>query len=227
MADGQMTQSTYLEIDGLPARVTALETTTASAADLNAEITARQSADIEQMEALVDVINSGAKNKLNVFAAPPQTQPINGVTWTVNSDGTVTANGTANGNSWFYLIANPANIQYGVETVLTGCPEGGSATTWEMQCAMVGGSTRSDYGNGTTQPDDYSYRYIACCVRNGQTVTNLTFKPMVCASSVYKFTRAFVAYGPTNAELYQMLANGTRSLQTVAAPQERTEEEER
>ena len=29
MADGQMTQSTYLEIDGLPARVTALETTAA------------------------------------------------------------------------------------------------------------------------------------------------------------------------------------------------------
>lgn len=210
MADGQMTQSTYLEIDGLPARVTALETTAA-----------------KQDAALIDLINSGAKNKLNVFAAPAQTQTINGVTWTVNSDGTVTANGTASSNSWFYLTANPANIQYGIETVLSGCPDGGSATTWEIQCSKVGGSTRSDYGNGTTQPDNYSYRYVACCVRNGQTVTNLVFKPMVCAKSTYDITPQFVPYSPTNAELYQMLASGTRSLSMSAAPQTDPEQEER
>ena len=38
MADGQMTQSTYLEIDGLPARVTALETTAAEIAVGNIEV---------------------------------------------------------------------------------------------------------------------------------------------------------------------------------------------
>lgn len=210
MADGQMTQSTYLEIDGLPARVTTLET-----------------AETAQNAVLARVINTGAKNMLNVFAAPAQTQPINGITWTVNSDGTVTANGTASGNSWFYLTANPANIQYGVETVLSGCPEGGSATTWEIQCVKQGESTRSDYGSGTTQPDNYSYKYIACCVRNGQTVTNLTFKAMVCASSVYAITHDYVPYSPTNAELYQMLASGTRSLSMSAAPQTDPEQEER
>ena len=227
MAEGQMTQSTYLDIDGLPARVTALETTAAALPDTYQTLTAAAKQDAIVTAALVDIINSGAKNKLNAFAAPAQTQPINGVTWMVNSDGTVTANGTASGNSWFYLTANPANIQYGVETVLSGCPEGGSATTWEIQCSMVGGSPRSDYGEGTTQPDDYSYRYVACCVRSGQNVSNLTFKPMVCASSVYDITPAFVAYSPTNAELYQMIASGTRSLSMSAAPQERTEEVER
>lgn len=221
--DGRMELSTADQIDRLPDRVDALE------AIVGAIPVTYQTIDNAnaQNDALVYVINSGAKNKLNVFAAPAQTQPINGVTWTVNSDGTVTANGTASGNSWFYLTANPANIQYGIETVLSGCPDGGSATTWEIQCSMVGGSTRSDYGNGTTQPDNYSYRYVACCVRNGQTVTNLTFKPMVDASSVDAITHAFVPYSPTNAELYQMLANGTRSLSMSAAPQERTEEEER
>ena len=164
---------------------------------------------------------------MNVWAAPAQTQPISGVTWTVNSDGTVTANGTASGNSWFYLTANPANIQYGIETVLSGCPDGGSATTWEIQCSMVGGSPRSDYGEGTTQPYNYSYRYVACCVRSGQTVTNLTFKPMVCASSAYDITPQFVPYSPSNAELYDMIQNGTRPLQTSAAPQTEPEQEER
>lgn len=210
MADGQMTQSTYLEIDGLPARVTALET-----------------AETTQSAVLARVINTGAKNMLNVFAAPSQTQPINGITWTVNSDGTVTANGTASGNSWFYLTANPANIQYGVETVLSGCPEGGSATTWEIQCVKQGEATRSDYGSGTTQPSDYNYKYVACCVRSGQNVTNLTFKPMICAKIVYDITPQFVPYSPTNAELYQMLTSGTRSLQTAAAPQTEPEQEER
>lgn len=210
MADGQMTQSTYLEIDGLPARVTALETTAA-----------------KQDAALIDLINSGAKNKLNVFAAPAQTQTISGISWTVNSDGTVTANGTASGNSWFYLTANPANIQYGVETVLSGCPEGGSATTWEIQCVKQGESTRSDYGSGTTQPSDYNYKYIALCVRNGQTVTNLKFSPMVSAASVHAVSDAYVPYSPTNAELYQMLASGTRSLSMSAAPQTDPEQEER
>lgn len=224
MADGQMIYSTFQQIDALPAIVEGLErNVTIDIPDTYQTLTAAA----KQDAALVDIINSGAKNKLNVFAAPSQTQPINGITWAVNSDGTVTANGTASGNSWFYLTANPANIQYGVETVLTGCPSGGSATTWEIQCSQVGSSTRSDYGGGTTQPSDYSYRYVACCVRSGQTVTNLTFKPMVCASSVYAFTSAFVAYSPTNAELYQMLTSGTRSLSMSAAPQERTEEEER
>ena len=198
-----------------------------TSADLETETTARQNADSKLNAALLDAINSGAKNKLNVFAAPSQTQPINGVTWTVNSDGTVTANGTASGNSWFYLTANPANIQYGVETVLSGCPAGGSATTWEIQCSMVGGSTRSDYGEGTTQSDDYSYRYVACCVRSGQAVTNLTFKPMVCAKIAYDITPQFVPYSPTNAELYQMLVNGTRSLSMSASPQTDPEQEER
>lgn len=197
-----------------------------TSADLETETLARQNADSKLNAALIDAINSGAKNKLNVFAAPAQTQPINGVTWTVNNDGTVTANGTASSNSWFYLTANPANIQYGVETVLSGCPAGGSETTWEIQCSMVGGSTRSDYGEGTTQSSDYSYRYVACCVRSGKAVTNLTFKPMVCASSVYGITHAFVPYSPTNAELYQMIASGTRSLQT-AAPETEPEQEER
>jgi hypothetical protein len=223
MAEGQMTLSTYLDIDGLPARVETLETIVG-----NIPITYQTIDNANaQNAALVDVINSGAKNKLNVFAAPAQTQPINGITWTVNSDGTVTANGTASGNSWFYLTANPANIKYGVATVLSGCPEGGSATTWEIQCSMVGDSARSDYGEGMIQPHDYSYRYIACCVRNGQTVTNLTFKPMVCAKTLYDITDAFVPYSPTNAELYQMLTSGTRSLSMSAAPQTEPEQEER
>ena len=54
---------------------------------------------------------------------------INGITWTVNEDGSVTANGTATGNSNFVVIsqANPIAIA-GKTVTLSGCPTGGSST---------------------------------------------------------------------------------------------------
>lgn len=183
----------------------------ASTSDLSAETLARQNADAEQRAALAAVINSGSKNLLNSWDAPAQAQPINGITWTVDpDDGTITANGLASANSWFYLTANPANIAFGVETILTGCPEGGSDSTWEIQCAMVGYSARSDYGEGSTQPANYVYRYVACCVRSGQNVTNLKFKPMICYTAVSKITDDYVPYAPSNTALYKML----KALQT-------------
>lgn len=183
----------------------------AKATDLATETAARQSADADLTAAVADAINRGQKNLINAWEAPTQTQPINGITWTVDpDDGTITANGLASANSWFYLTANPANLAFGVETVLTGCPEGGSASTWEVQCSQVGSSARSDYGGGTTQPANYTYRYVACCVRSGQNVTNLKFRPMVCSTAAYKESAAYAPYAPSNAELYKLI----RSLQT-------------
>ena len=149
------------------------------------------------------MIDQGAKNKLNVFAV--QTQTINGITWTINADGTVTASGTATDNSFLYLIPNNTNIAYGVETVISGCPAGGSSSTYEIQVAMTGGTIYHDYGNGAVIPGDYVYRYFVCAVRSGQTVSNLTFKPMIDESWQHAYTRDFVPYSPTNAELYQII----------------------
>lgn len=183
----------------------------AKAADLSAEATARQNADADLTAAVADAINRGQKNLINSWDAPTQTQPINGITWVVDpDDGTITANGLASANSWFYLTANPANLAFGVETILTGCPEGGSGSTWEIQCSQVGSSARSDYGEGTTQPANYTYRYVACCVRSGQNVTNLKFRPMVCSTAAYKESAAYAPYAPSNTELYKLI----RSMQT-------------
>lgn len=150
------------------------------------------------------MINDGAKNKLNVFTVTTP-QVINGITWTINSDGTVSASGTASANSFLYLIPNNANIAYGVETVISGCPTGGSSSTYEIQVAMQGGTTYHDYGDSAAIPADYVYRYFVCAIRNGQTVSNLTFRPMICESWQYQYTTDFVPYSPTNAELYQLI----------------------
>lgn len=149
------------------------------------------------------LINDSAKNRLNVFATASQT--INGVTWTINADGTVTANNTATANSFLYLIPNNSNIAFGEGTHISGCPAGGSASTYEIQVAMAGGTTYHDYGDGEFIPFDYVYRYFVCCVRNGYTANNLVFRPMICDSWKYLLTPVFVPYSPTNAELAALI----------------------
>lgn len=176
-------------------------------------------ADLDNTIALVDaavrllnaaepaLIDTGAKNLLNVFTVSTP-QVINGITWTINSDGTVSASGTASANSFLYLMPNNSNIAYGYETVISGCPAGGDASTYEIQVAMVGGTTYHDYGSRAVIPDDYVYRYFVCCVRSGQNIpagSPIVFKPMIYRKSFGDFTDDYVPYAPTNAELYQMI----------------------
>lgn len=167
------------------------------------DITTLYIADSDIRSEIAALINEGAKNRLNVFSTASQT--INGITWTINSDGTVTANGTATANSFLYLIPNNSNIAFNKETVISGCPAGGSATTYEIQVAMQGGTTYHDYGDGEFIPFDYVYRYFVCCVRNGKTANNLTFRPMICDSWKYVLTPLFVPYSPTNAEIMSII----------------------
>lgn len=149
------------------------------------------------------VIDDGAKNHLNVFATASQT--ISGIDWTINADGSVTANGTATANSFLYLIPNNTNIAYGDTTHISGCPAGGSASTYEIQVSQTGGTTYHDYGDGEIIPHDYVYRYFVCCVRSGYTANNLIFRPMICDLWKYLITPVFVPYSPTNAELAALI----------------------
>lgn len=156
-----------------------------------------------QIAALID---SGAKNRLNVFATASQS--IAGIQWMINSDGTVSATGTASANSFLYLIPNNTNIAFGIETHISGCPAGGSSTTHEIQVAMVGGKTYHDYGDGETIPSTYVYRYFVCCVRSGQNIPTsspLIFRPMICDQWKYELTNTFSPYSPSNAELAALI----------------------
>lgn len=171
--------------------------------DIDSTIAAEETTRRLQIAALID---SGAKNRLNVFATASQS--INGIQWTINSDGTVSASGTASANSFLYLIPNNTNIAYGIETHISGCPVGGSSTTHEIQVAMVGGTTYHDYGDGETIPSSYVYRYFVCCVRSGQNIPTsspLIFSPMICDAWKYVITPAFVPYSPSNAELAALI----------------------
>lgn len=151
------------------------------------------------------LLNCTCKNLLDVFSASSGTSAtINGVTWTVHKDGSVTADtggSAATANSFFYIWGNPTNIAFNDKTICGGCPTGGSSTTYELQIAE-GSSIKHDYGDGIQNGSGYTYRYLVLVVRSGYIATNLAFKPFVYRDEVYNQSPDFAAYAPTLPELY-------------------------
>ena len=121
------------------------------------------------------------KNKLPVLKS---TTTINTVKFTVSSDGTITANGTPTANTYFYFLgegSDTLNVPDG-EYILTGCPAGGSSSTYYLQANN--GSWRSDYGNGVTfTSTSQNVKSIGIAIKSGVQVNNLVFKPMLRLSS--------------------------------------------
>ena len=152
-------------------------------------------------------INTGAKNLLAYNGYGTGTE--NGVTYIINTDGTITVNGTPQGASPSYielkLNGNAANIAQFCDGhhILSGCPAGGSDNKYRMYAARSTYS-RFDYGNGvlltkTAFTDIRLVIYIA----NRYTADNLVFKPMIRRADITDDT--FEAYAPTNRELYEMI----------------------
>ena len=112
----------------------------------------------------------------------PATQTINGVTWTNNGDGTITANGTATANSTFNLIYKADLFTIiGHKYLLIGCPEGGNTlSTYFLRYDSDGGTVGYDVGNGVifTKTAE-KIAYVNIRVYAGYTANNLIFKPQL------------------------------------------------
>ena len=103
---------------------------------------------------------------------------ISGITWTVNEDGSVTANGTATGNSNFVIISQDNPIAIAGKTVtLSGCPTGGSSTTYGIYYYDTV-TSQFDFGNGVTFIPK-GVVSVNIRIYGGATVNNLVFKPQL------------------------------------------------
>lgn len=129
----------------------------------------------------------------------------NGITYTVNSDGSITANGTSTGNATFVLI-DPIVLSSG-KYRLSGCPQNGGTTKYEVQ--LTDGTTAyRDYGNGVEiENADLSY-HIILVIRTGFVANNLTFKPMlVKVSDDGTYPTEYQRYADGNVELTDKVSN--------------------
>lgn len=149
----------------------------------------------------------------NYYAGRKQT--INGVTFVVNEDGSVTANGTATAGASFQIKA-PTNSMFSKGThtvVLSGCPEGGAGNTYCMRVKndVTAYDNMDEYGTGKVI-DDFSFEGcdIYCVVFGGVTVNNITFYPQI------EFGEIPTEYEPGNITTYTPAADGSVDVKSVA-----------
>ena len=138
----------------------------------------------------------GAKNLLPNNAS---TQTINGVTFTVNADGSVTANGTASADAELTIL-NYQILKAGIPYILSGCPANGSGENYRLQY-RCGSIYQNDMGasKSFTLSSIEGTTYVKCIVSSGYTASNLTFYPMLRLASDSDDT--YVPYAMTNKEL--------------------------
>lgn len=149
----------------------------------------------------------GSKNLLPNTAT---TQTINGVTFTVNDDGSVTVNGTATGsNADFNIIATASgalDFLPSGDYILSGCPSGGSWSSYNLQVENAGAWVGDNGEGGTFTRSSSGEDRVRIHVATGTTVSNLTFYPMIRPAGTGD---TYVPYAKTNVELTQDISKST------------------
>lgn len=208
------------EVDDNIDEVQAARGSDASLSARLADIVGDFEADQQRQETEIGVAAAlGAKNFLKVTG---QTQTLNGVTFTVNNDQTVSLSGTATATTTFLVVDNAtSNAIPNGNYVLTGCPSGGGSTAYDLRWYLYSsGKSAYDQGSGASvnKTGNTTSSNIAILVRSGVNTDGLIFRPMLRRAEITDST--YAPYAPTNRELYEMilaLQNG-RPVQSAPAP---------
>lgn len=185
--------------------------------------------EVTDRAALVEVVDGKDKNRLpfnNLDTIKAQNTSgtwadnvytWNGVTFTINEDFSITVNGTATGGNAVLVLSRPGGYTMPEGNwILSGCPSGGSTSTYNITIA----GTTSDTGT-TGSFTSCSKVLVRIYVISGTTVDNLTFKPMVCSKAAWDISQAYQPYRPSYQELYEHIlaleGGGTASLMKFQA----------
>ena len=113
------------------------------------------------------------------------TKTVNGITFTDNGDGTITANGTATADAAFMMDRNFGFEKEG-NYFLSGCPSGGGLDSfyinWYQNHTGVTQKNYNDYGSGRIIPYQHIFsenNSLAIVIIAGATVENLVFRPQL------------------------------------------------
>jgi len=114
------------------------------------------------------------RNIVNMAATYPYTRTDSGVTWTVNADGSVTADGTATANSWShtYTAMPVVKLAAGTYTTYAVGADGNVATGYKVRVTLADGTVPA-YDNGVkTFTVSEGTTATVCLVCNTDTVAN-------------------------------------------------------
>lgn len=151
----------------------------------------------------------------NLLPTISSSTTINGVTYTLNSDGSISTGGTAGtGGSQLFLVGanwvgvSPYPLDKTKSYIMSGCPSGGSNSTYRISIFEYynGGSSNvnySDIGDGvefTPYSSATSWLVVINIQPGAGDMTGKTFYPMIRPSSA---PSGYVPYAKTNVELSQ------------------------
>jgi hypothetical protein len=179
--------------------------------------------EVEDLDAEIsDVVNYyGAKNMISTPYYSEDGLESNGITYTVNPDGSVTANGTATANSTFYYFHN---IKGSACQFINGCifsklTDGSNNTffmsinatldPWTPYCRLTNEGEKVISGI----PNDDTLVDGIIRIASGTTVTNKTFYPMIRKPEIKDDT--YVPYAMTNKQLTDVYGNFSRRFNII------------
>ena len=172
----------------------------------------------------------GAKNLLDNTATTTTTY---GVTYTVNSDKSVTPSNTASGgNAQLKILNNTTGAKLKAmwgsnkDVIMTGCPSGGASNKYFLRLQKVlpsWAAIKDDYGDGisfnTSILEDESTYQVVISINDGYSV-NSSFYPMIRLASDTDST--YQPYAMTNKDLtdnkVDWKSNGILGAKNIAEP---------
>ncbi len=139
---------------------------------------------VDGARSIVKRISGGTVKSVNLIPSRKANVIDNGITYILNDDGSVTANGTATAVSSCYFTSN---LNLGAGTYfLSGCPLGGNSnSTYNLTINVnkngVWNRAIIDTGNGVIANVAEDETLVGCFiwVNGGQKFDNVTFKPML------------------------------------------------
>ena len=142
----------------------------------------------------------------NLLQITSTTQTVNGVTFTLLPDGTIKANGTAGTNGINYYVNSSFNLEAGTYTLSDDV--NATDTTYFTYANGIGLETRPGIHTKTiTQTTNCAVRIV---VRQGVTLNNVIFKPMIekssSATTFEKYTGGIASPNPSYPQEVQTIS---------------------
>lgn len=153
---------------------------------------------IENRMKLVEAVNNGPKNRVNTLDAEhyngqgnlPNT--IGGVKYSINQDGSISTYGHTTATRVFKVpVTLVANVQY----MVSGCPQGGSDSTYRVDIRLAGTTNvvAIDYGQGVIFTPEQT-NYDVCIRYPSSKDPNETFPLMICTYPDWLISEDYVPY---------------------------------
>lgn len=100
-----------------------------------------------------------------------------GITWVINSDGSIVIDGTAEDDC--AILLESKYFEEGEYYTLSGCPPGGSTSTYYLAIVFNNYAPIEDTGSGETFIMNEEQARIYCIIKSGTTLNNKVFYPQL------------------------------------------------